>query len=123
MTVSLFSSIEPALDALHRGERPAVLVVAPLSGPLTDLEFSEQAKTLSPRAVVVFTPGLTESAHMRPGAHILSHPLDSAKLSRFIRLVAARPAFRSTLKALFHDAHLLVAAAAEPCRIGGEVTP
>ena len=121
MTVSVFGSIGPALEALNRGERPAVLVVAPLDGPLTDLEFTEQAKTLSPRAAVIFTPRLTDPARARPGAHTLVHPLDSSKLSRFIRLVGGRPAFRSTLKSLYRDAHPPAEAPSEPCRIGAEV--
>jgi DNA-binding NtrC family response regulator len=121
MTVSVFPTIEPALEALHRGERPAVLVVAPLNGPLTDLEFTEQAKALSPRVSVIFTPRLTDAAHARPGAHILAHPLDSAKLSRFIRLVGGRPAFRSSLQSLYREAHPSQTAPSEPCRIGGEV--
>jgi DNA-binding NtrC family response regulator len=121
MTVSIYPKIAPALDALNRGERPAVLVVAPLEGPLTDHEFIEQAKALSPRVAVIFTPRLTDPARSRPGAHSLAHPFDSAKLSRFIRLVGGRPAFRSTLKARYQDAHKPEATAAEPCRIGGEV--
>jgi DNA-binding response OmpR family regulator len=118
MTVSIYPTIEPALN---RGERPAVLVVTPLQGPLTDLEFIEQAKALSPRVAVIFTPRLTDPARSRPGAHSLAHPFDSAKLSRFIRLVGGRPAFRSTLKSLYRDAHPPQATAAKPCRIGGEV--
>ncbi|WP_372786315.1 hypothetical protein [Phenylobacterium sp.] len=121
MTVSGFDSIGPALEALNRGERPAVLVVAPLDGPLTDREFAEQAKTLSPRAAVIFTPRQTDPARARPGAHTLVHPLDSAKLSRFIRLVGGRPAFRSTLQSLYRDAHPRAGSSPEPCRIGAEV--
>jgi DNA-binding NtrC family response regulator len=121
MTVSVFGSIRPALEALNRGERPAVLVVAPLDGPLTDREFTEQAKTLWPRAAVIFTPRLTDPARACPGAHTLAHPLDSAKLSRFIRVVGGRPAFRSTLKSLHRDAHRAADTSSEPCQIGAEV--
>jgi DNA-binding NtrC family response regulator len=121
MTVSVFPAVAPALEALNRGERPAVLVVAPLQDPLADLEFTEQAKTLSPRVAVIFTPRLSDPARARPGAHILTHPLDSRKLSRFIRLVAGRPAFRSTLQSLYREAHPSQAAPEEPCRIGDEV--
>ena len=105
MTVSSFPSIEPALEALNRGERPAVLVVGPLQGPLTDLEFTEQTKALAPRVAVIFTPQLTDPVRATPGAHILAHPLDSAKLSRFIRLVAGRPAVRGALQALYRAAN------------------
>ena len=115
MTVSTFPSVEPALEGLNRGERPAVLVVAPLQGPLTDLEFTEQAKALSPRVSIIFTPQLTDPARARPGAHILAHPLDSAKLCRFIRLVAGRPAFRSTLQSLYRDAHPPSETTTTPC--------
>jgi hypothetical protein len=121
MTVSVFASIAPALEALNDGERPAVLVVAPLAGPLTDLEFTEQAKALSPRAAVIFTPRPSEPARPRPGAHTLVHPLDSAKLSRFIRLVGGRPAFRSMLQSHYRDAHPPAQIPSEPCRIGREV--
>ena len=115
MTVSSFPSIEPALEALNRGERPAVLVVGPLQGPLTDLEFTEQTKALAPRVAVIFTPQLTDPVRATPGAHILAHPLDSAKLSRFIRLVAARPAFRGALQSLYREAHPASEAATAPC--------
>lgn len=115
MTVSTFPSVEPALEGLNRGERPAVLVVAPLQGPLTDLEFTEQAKALSPRASIIFTPQLTDAARALPGDHVLAHPLESAKLSRFIRLVAGRPAFRSTLQSLYRQAHSRSETTANPC--------
>lgn len=105
MPVTVFPSIVPALEALTRGERPAVLVVAPLQGPLTDLEFTEQAKALAPRATLVFTPQRAEPTNPTPGVHVLAHPLDGAKLSRFIRLVAGRPAVRGALQALYRAAH------------------
>lgn len=118
MTVSIVPSIAPALQALHQGGRPAVVVVAPFEGPLTDLEFIEQAKALSPRVAVFFTPSSTGVARTRSGAHILPHPLDGAKLSRFIRLVAARPALRSTLQTLYRNAQPPRAKAEAPRRTG-----
>lgn len=105
MTVAVFPSILPALEALTAGERPAVLVVAPRLGPLTDLEFTEQAKAMAPSATFVFTPQRVEPSNSSPGVHILAHPLDGAKLSRFIRLVAARPAVRGALQALYRAAN------------------
>jgi hypothetical protein len=104
MTVAVFPSIPPALEALTGGERPAVLVVAPRLGPLTDLEFTEQAKALAPRATLVFTPW-AQPSNSAPGVHMLAHPLDGAKLSRFIRLVAGRPAVRGALQALYRAAN------------------
>lgn len=105
MTVTAFPSIAPALEALTRGERPAVLVAAPLHGPLTDIEFAEQVKALAPRATLVFTPQRAEATNPTPGVHVLAHPLDGAKLSRFIRLVAGRPAVRGALQALYRAAN------------------
>ena len=105
MTVAVFPSILPALEALTAGERPAVLVVAPRLGPLTDLEFTEQAKAMAPRATLVFTPQRAEPSNSTPGVHMLAHPLDGAKLSRFIRLVAGRPAVRGALQALYRTAN------------------
>ena len=105
MTVAAFPSFLPALEALNGGERPAVLVVAPRLGPLTDLEFSEQAEALAPRAALVFTPQREEPSNSAPGVHTLAHPLDGAKLSRFIRLVAGRPAVRGALQALYRTAN------------------
>ena len=105
MTVAAFPSILPALEALTGGERPAILVVAPRLGPLTDLEFTEQAKALAPRATLVFTPQRAEPSNSVPGVHTLAHPLDGAKLSRFIRLVAGRPAVRGALQALYRAAN------------------
>lgn len=105
MAVAAFPSILPALEALTGGERPAVLIVAPRLGPLTDLEFTEQAKALAPRATLVFTPQRAEPSNSTPGVHMLAHPLDGAKLSRFIRLVAGRPAVRGALQALYRAAN------------------
>jgi len=115
MTVWTFPSVEPALEELSRGERPAALVVAPLQGLLTDLEFTEQAKALSPRASIIFTPQLTDPARVRPGAHTLAQPLDSARLARFIRLVGGRPAFRSTLQSLYREARNRPETTTNPC--------
>jgi hypothetical protein len=114
MTVSTFPSVEPALEELSRGERPAVLIVEPQQGPLTDLEFTEQAKALSPCASIIFTPQLAD-ARARPGAPILAHPLDSARLARFIRLVGGRPAFRSTLQSLYREARNRPETTTNPC--------
>lgn len=105
MTVAAFPSILPALEALTGGERPAVLIIAPRLGPLTDPEFTEQAKALAPRAKLVFTPQRAEPSDSTPGDHRLAHPLDGAKLSRFTGLVAARPAVRGTLQALYRAAN------------------
>ena len=101
---AVLSDCLTALEALTGGDRPAVVV--PRLGPLTDLEFTEQAKALAPRATLVFAPQREEPSSCAPGVHTLAHPLDGAKLSRFIRLVAGRPAVRGALQALYRAANL-----------------
>jgi FixJ family two-component response regulator len=105
MVVVVFASTLEALAALTQGGRPAVLVTEPLRGPLTDLEFTEQVKVIAPRASIVFTPQGETPRASTPGTHVLVHPFDGAKLSRFIRLAAGRPAVRGALQALYREAH------------------
>jgi DNA-binding NtrC family response regulator len=107
MKVVEYASAEPALEALSKGGKAAVLVAEPASGKLTNGEFSEQARAWSPRLEIIFTPSGPEPDAAHAGAHVLLKPFEAGKLSRFIRLVAAKPALRSTLQRLFRQARSL----------------
>lgn len=105
MTVVEFEAVETALEALRKGARAAVLVTEPAAGRLTDRELSEQARMAAPRLEIIFTPQAGEADAAPPaGAHRLPKPLDAFKLSRFIRLVAAKPALRGTLQSRYRAA-------------------
>ncbi len=88
-----FAAAQTALAALAKGRKPAVMVADPPSGILTKLEFFEQAMAFAPRAVVIFTPRAVRSETLPAGAHVFGHPLEATRLSGFIRLLAAAPAF------------------------------
>lgn len=105
MDVVEFAMAEQALAALGRGLNAAVLVTEPARGRLTDQELAEQAKDAICGITIILTP---EAAAGRPDAprdaHCLAKPLESAKLSRFIRLVAAKPALRGALQRRYRAA-------------------
>jgi hypothetical protein len=107
MTVVECASTELVLEALVRGCKAVVLVTEPGSGRLTDGEFSERARACSPDLEIVFTPSGTEPDARPAGTYLLLKPLGVGKLSRFIRLVVAKPALRSTLQCLFRQARSL----------------
>lgn len=104
MEVVEFEGPEAALEALRGGGKAAVLVTTPAERRLTDRELAEQARLAAPRIEVILTP-----ASPRPdgppstGFHVLSRPLDPFRLSRFIRLVAAKPALRGVLQAQYRS--------------------
>ena len=111
MTVVEFEAAETALEALRKGARAAVLVTEPAAGRLTDRELTEQARMAAPRLEIIFTPTAnTAEAPLPAGAHRLPKPLDPFKLSRFIRLVAAKPALRGTLQSRYRAARLVESA-------------
>jgi DNA-binding NtrC family response regulator len=108
MQVVEFGSPELALEALSKGAKAALLVTEPATGRLTYAEFFEQVRAGSPRLEVVFTPaGEFDTDGSPPSAHVLVRPFGAGKLSRFIRLVAAKPALRSTLQRQFRQARAL----------------
>lgn len=99
MKVIEHSSPEAALAALRRGMKAAVMVTEPALGRLTESELFEQVRDTAPRLVVIFTRAAGAGRLAAPqAAYALAQPFDPAKLSRFIRLVAARPALRSALQ-------------------------
>lgn len=87
-----FASGPAALAALASGQKPAVMVTEPPSGVLTKQEFFEQATAFAPRATIIFTPMVARAETLPNGAHVFAHPLDSPRLSGFIRLIGGRPA-------------------------------
>ena len=117
MQVVEFGSLELALEALSKGAKAALLVTEPATGRLTYAEFFEQARAGSPRLEVVFTPNGELDTDCSPtSAHVLVRPFGAGKLSRFIRLVAAKPALRNTLQRQFRQARALEMDAGEAAR-------
>lgn len=115
MKVVEYATEELALAALRRTGKAAVLVTEPASGRLTNGDLARQAKTTAPRLEIIFTPACEpEAGTTPPGAHVLVKPLGVGKLSRFIRLVAAKPALRSELQCLYRQARSLQMDAARP---------
>ena len=115
MKVVEYASEEMALAALRRTGKAVVLVTEPASGRLTNEDLARQAKTTAPRLEIIFTPAREpEAGTTPPGAHVLVKPLGVGKLSRFIRLVAAKPALRSELQCLYRQARSLQMDAARP---------
>lgn len=105
MHVVEYVSPEAALEALRKGGKAAVLVTAPAEGRLTDRELAEQARWAAPRIDLILTPSAPRDAGtLNAGFHVLSRPLDPSRLSRFIRLVAAKPALRGVLQAQYRSA-------------------
>jgi DNA-binding NtrC family response regulator len=108
MKVVEYASEDMALAALMRTGKAAVLVTEPASGRRTNGDLARQAKTTAPRLEIIFTPAAEpEAGTTPPGAHVLVKPLGVGKLSRFIRLVAAKPALRSELQCLYRQARSL----------------
>ncbi|MGZ8407800.1 MAG: hypothetical protein ACXWVJ_07215 [Caulobacteraceae bacterium] len=105
MQVVEFGSPEAALEALREGGKAAVLVTTPAEGRLTERELAEQARLAAPRIEVILTPSAPRpDSTPSAGFHVLSRPLDPFRLSRFIRLVAAKPALRGVLQAQYRSA-------------------
>ena len=94
----------PALVALEQGLSAAVLVIAPQSGGEATCDVVRRAKALSPQIQIVVTPAPEETSGLPPAAHVLVKPFEASRLSRYIRLVAARPALRGALRAAYRQA-------------------
>ena len=104
MRVVKYGSAEAALAALGKGHKVGVLVTAPALGRMTNRELVEQAKAVAPRVIIVFTPAAAADGHTpAEDAHILAGPLDVVKLSRFLRLITARPAPLGALQAAYRQ--------------------
>lgn len=105
MDVVEFAVAEQALAALGRGLSAAVLVTEPALGRLTDQELAEQAKDAVSEITIILTPDpAAECLDVPRGAHCLAKPFEGAKLSRFVRLVAAKPALRGVLQRWYRAA-------------------
>jgi DNA-binding NtrC family response regulator len=99
LEVAEHASAETAIEALRQGLRPAVLVTDPQLGGMTGWRLAEAARVAAPRLAVIFTPAGPVKAQVKPaGSYLLPKPHDAEKLSRFIRLVAARSALRGTCR-------------------------
>ena len=105
MSVLECASTDVALEAVRKGVKAAVLVTEPAFGRLTDCELVEQFQDAAPRLEIIFTPPAGAYAYPTPpGAHVLVKPFGAGKLSRYIRLVAAKPVLRSVLQGLYRQA-------------------
>lgn len=105
MEVVEFAVAEQALAALGRGLNAAVLITEPALGRLTDQELAEQVKDAASQITIILTPEPAAGRLGAPqGAHCLVKPFEAAKLSRFIRLVAAKPALRGVLQRWYRAA-------------------
>jgi DNA-binding NtrC family response regulator len=109
MAVREFDRIGNALTALRQSPTVAMLVTQANDEPLAVLELISQARTAAPRLEIVFTQQAgSDGASCPPGLAVLTEPFDGAKLSRHIRLVAAKPALRSALQRRFREARQTV---------------
>lgn len=104
MNVIEFATSTEALAAVAEDGRPAVLVIAPEGDGAAACDLARQVRAWSPQTQVVFTPGPRGEPRTPPGVHVLAKPFEPCRLSRFIRLVVAKPALRSTLQALYRRA-------------------
>lgn len=104
MNVIEFPGSAEALRALSDSERPAVLVITPEGDGVSDGEFACLAKAAWPQTSIVFTNRLCDAPPPPPGSHVLAKPFAPSRLSRFIRLVVAKPALRGTLQSLYRQA-------------------
>jgi DNA-binding response OmpR family regulator len=99
MTVAACGSAAQALERLGLGLVPAVLVI-PAAPGIEESPLVINSRLRWPRLEVVFTGRACATINLR-GAHHLPAPFDADKLSRFLRLVVARPALRSTLQSRY----------------------
>lgn len=105
MYVIEFARSAEALAAVSNGGRPAVLVITPEGDGVTDCELACQAKAASPQTNIVLTYEPCGAPKPTPEFHALVKPFKPSKLSRFIRLVVAKPALRGTLQSAYRRAH------------------
>jgi len=112
MVVFTFATEGDALVALEAGVAPAALVVAGTPGA-EDTLLVTRSREKWPRLAVVFTGSLPSQIKL-PGAYHLAAGANAAKLSRFLRLVVARPALRSTLQRRYRDARRSIRPAKRP---------
>lgn len=108
MNVVEYAAAEFALDDLDQGLR-SDLLVSDIDGAEAGQFVIRRAKAACSNILVILTPapGDIECAHLS-GAHTLVKPFAADKLSRFIRLVAARPALRATLQRLFRNSRMRI---------------
>ena len=116
MAVAACASAADALTRLDDGLIPAVLVT-PFAPGIEESALIIKSRLRWPRLEVVFTGPPSARVALRGGYH-LAAPFDADKLSRFLRLVVARPALRSVLQHRYRDAHK---AMAEPRAISERV--
>ena len=102
MVVAAFATTAAALAAIEDGVVPAVLVTPATPGAeISPLVACSREKW--PRLAIVFTGPFPFQIDLRGAYHLAAYP-DPVKLSRFLRLVVARPALRSTMQSRYRDA-------------------
>jgi len=94
----------PALAAIQQGLSADVLVICPQDDGTVTCDVARQAKALAPQIQIVVTPAPEATTGLPPEAHVLVKPFEPSRLSRYIRLVAARPALRGALRAVYRQA-------------------
>jgi hypothetical protein len=109
MVVATFATEAAALAALEIGAAPAVLVTAGAENALLVTRSREKW----PRLAIVFTGPLQSQINLRGAYHLAAYS-EPAKLSRFLRLVVARPALRSTLQSRYRNARQADRSASRP---------
>lgn len=94
----------PALAAIEQGLSADVLVIAPQADGMATGDVARQARVLAPRIQIVVTPASEATDGLPRDAHMLIKPFEPSRLSRYIRFVAARPALRGALRAVYRQA-------------------
>ncbi|MDP3852457.1 hypothetical protein [Phenylobacterium sp.] len=94
----------PALAAIEQGLSADILVISPQGGGVVTYDMARQARALAPQIQIVVTPAPQETHDLPSEAHVLVKPFEPSRLSRYIRFVAAKPALRGALRAVYRQA-------------------
>lgn len=94
----------PALAAIEQGLSADILVISPQSGGVVTYDIARKARALAPQIQIVITPAPQETNDLPSETHVLVKPFEPSRLSRYIRFVAAKPALRGALRAVYRQA-------------------
>lgn len=103
MNVIEFEGGEPVIAALQRGAPPAIAALD--AAGLASAEIVEGLCAGSPSPEIVLFGEPSDGSAIPRGAHRFRGEINVWRLSRFLRLVVARPALRSALQASYRLAH------------------